>query len=271
MSAPRTVGAAAALGLLLVGPWAVTGCSDDVGPGANAEGPDAETNHAGSDAGDSDTDDLDADTGDFDSGDLDADMDTGDSDSGDLDAGGSDTDASNGDDPPSGLSEPCENGPGWTVFRFYYDDLSTSANIEVWDASCTYSLASGSACNVREVSSGFGDVPTTSDGYPIVDTSGNFVRIRYSVDDLDFQSAEVHLRARSYSTSLSTDFRLWSPLYGDTTGGPVSQSFGYDWYSADWTDYLSPSDDPDLTAIELYAASGGSSEIAVRSMELCVE
>lgn len=265
-----------------------TGVADDADGDAGAEldadsGPgfDAETDtglDAGADTGSDAGADTGADTGpdagtdtDLDAG-SDAESDTG-TDAG-TDAGDAGVDAetdAGGETPPAGLSEPCAQGEGWTVWRFSYSDWSTSAQIEVWDASCDYSLAPGSSCNVREVTSGFGDISRTSDGYPIVTTSSDYIRIRYSVEGLQFDAAEVHLQGRSYSTSASTDFRLWSPIYGDAEGGPVSQSFEYEWHSLDWSDYLHPTDDPGLTAIETYAAQGGSSQLAVQSMELCVK
>ena len=50
----------------------------------------------------------------------------------------------------------------------------------------------------------------------------------------------------------------------------TDNDFTYDWYAADWSASLSPSDDPLLTAIELNA-SGGSGQLALREVELCLE
>lgn len=264
---------------------ACSGCSDDIDLNADDAGEhqdvsaddrsaddasdgddttDTDDSDAGEDGDTSDEPDADAgsDTGD----DLDAgdDPDSGAPDSGDADAG--DTGAS----PPAGLSEPCENGDGWTLFRFHYELNPGSPTIEVWDADCTYSVGD-QTCQIQQVTSGFGDMPTTSDGYPIVNTSSNFIRIRFSVEALTFTSVSAHVRARSYSSSSSTDMRLVTQLHGDVTAGPVSQAFSYDWYDIDFTDYLHPDDDPGLTAIDVLAAQGGSSEMAVRAMEVCVE
>ena len=168
----------------------------------------------------------------------------------------------------TGLSTPCQNGSGWTLFRFHYDSGSTSARIDVWDASCSYSFAN-QACNVQEVTRGFNDFPTTSDGYPIVDSS-EYIRVRFSASGLNFSEATVHIQGRSYSSISPTDALVESPLYGSKTVGPIDQDFTYDWYALDWTGYLYPSDDPNLTAIQIYA-DGGSSELAVQSVELCVQ
>lgn len=254
---------------------------DDAGDGGASDGGDAGGGGDAGDSGDSgdsgnasdasDVSDASSDGGVDDAGDAsdaaDAASDA-EADGGATDGGG---DASGDDDagsPPLGLSEPCQNGSGWTVFRFHYDNNSTSAGIDVWDASCSYSFASNSACNVREVTTGFGDIDRTSDGYPLVTSSSDYIRVRYSVEDLSFSQAEVHLQGRSYSTSASTDFVVWSPLYGQRSGGPVDNDFVYDWYSLDWTGYVDPSDDPDLTAVEIYADTG---ELAVQAFELCVE
>ena len=42
------------------------------------------------------------------------------------------------------------------------------------------------------------------------------------------------------------------------------------WYGIDWSNHLSPTDDPNLTAIQLYAYQGSNS-LAVKAVELCVE
>jgi hypothetical protein len=172
------------------------------------------------------------------------------------------------DGPPNttGLSVPCQNGPGWTLFRFHYGGGNKSAQIDVWDASCSYSFAPNSACNVREVYPGFGSVSYTSQGYPIFTTT-QYLRVRFSAAGLSFSKAKVYLQARSYATSSSTNFRVWSPLYGQQIGGPVDNDWVYDWYGVDWTGYLYPSDKPSLTAIQVYAQSG---KLAVKAVELCV-
>ncbi len=169
----------------------------------------------------------------------------------------------------TGLTVPCSNGTGYSMFKFHYDNGSTSARIDVWDASCSYSFAPNSACNVREVYPGFGDVSRTSDGYPIA-TSTHYIRVRFSAAGLNFNTATLYVQARSYATGASTSIRAWSPIYGDVLGGPVDNDFVYDWYPMDWTALLSPSDQPSLTAVQIYAHQGSSS-LAVKAVELCVE
>lgn len=167
----------------------------------------------------------------------------------------------------TGLTEPCQNGAGYAMFRFHYSNNSTSAQLDVWDATCAYSFAPNSACNVYEICPGFCDPPVTSEGYPIFNTS-NYLRVRFSANGLNFSQATLYVQARSYATSSSTSFRAWSPLYGDALGGPVDNDFVYDWYAVDWSNYLSPFDDPAYTAIQIYGANGS---LAVKAVELCVE
>jgi hypothetical protein len=170
---------------------------------------------------------------------------------------------------PTGLTVPCKQGPGWTLFRFHYGGGSPSPTIDVWDASCSYSLAPGSACNIYAVYPGFGSVSYTSQGYPILTTT-EYLRVRFSVSGLSFSKATVHLQARSYATSSSTSFRVWSPISGEAIGGPVDNDWTYDWYALDWSGHLTPSDPPSLTAIQIYAHQG-SGQLAVQSVELCVQ
>ena len=169
----------------------------------------------------------------------------------------------------TGLTVPCQSGPGYTLFRFHYGGSSQSPTIDVWSATCSYSYAPSSACNVYAVYPGFGSVSYTSEGYPILTTS-EYLRVRFSVAGLSFNSAAVYVAARSYSTSASTDFQVWSPIYGGLVTGPVDNDWIYDWYGLDWTGYLDPSDPPALTAIQIYADQG-SGELAVKAVELCVQ
>jgi cysteine-rich repeat protein len=169
----------------------------------------------------------------------------------------------------TGLTVPCSNGTGYSMFKFHYDNGSTSARIDVWDATCSYSFASNSACNVREVYPGFGDISRTSEGYPIA-TSTHYIRVRFSAAGLNFNAATLYVQGRSYATGSSTTIRAWSPLYGEQFGGPVDNDFVYDWYGLDWTGFLSPNDQPSLTAVQIYAYQG-SSNLAIKGVELCVE
>lgn len=187
-----------------------------------------------------------------------------------ADARSHDTGVDGGDTgptPPSGLSTRCSNGPGWTLFKFHWSQHSgSSPRIDVWDASCTYSYAPNSACNVRGVRSpNF----TSSSPKAILLTQSKYLRVRFSVQGINFSDADVYVQARSYSTTASTYFRVYSPLYGSRQGGLVDNDWVYDWYHVPWTGYLNPGDDPNLTAIEIYDKGGD--ELAVHAVELCIQ
>lgn len=155
------------------------------------------------------------------------------------------------------------NGRGRAIIRFDYASRGRqSANIALWDVSCSYAV--DRACDVVEV----GEPGYNSESTAVVLSGNDAVRARFDVTGLAFDKAWVHIQARSYATSSTADFDVWSPLYGAKTGGPVDQDFTYEWHTVDWTGYLSPSDDPDLTAIEISAASG---QLALRAVEICIE
>jgi hypothetical protein len=108
-------------------------------------------------------------------------------------------------------------------------------------------------------------------GYAVeLGTSYPYLRVRYDVSGLSFSSATLWVQARSYATSASTNIRAWSPIHGETAYGPVDVDFTYDWYGIDWSAYLTPSDPPALTAVQIYAYLGSGS-LAVHAAELCVE
>ncbi|MCZ7686001.1 MAG: hypothetical protein M5U28_47475 [Sandaracinaceae bacterium] len=182
-------------------------------------------------------------------------------DSGPPDAGPRDA----GPTPPPGLSTPCASGPGWTLFRFHYDG-STSPSIDVWDATCSYSYAPSSACNVVAV----GSTSLVMSGTALGLDGSDYIRVRFSVTGLSFTSAAVYVQARSYSTSASTNIRVWSPLYGERAMGPVDNDWVYDWYGMDWSDKLYPTDSRASRRSRSTRTSAPGS-LAVRAVELCVD
>lgn len=176
-------------------------------------------------------------------------------------------DAGSGGGAPPGLSEPCEAGPGWSLFRFHYDpNYGQNPDVEVWDATCSYSYAPQSACRIDAI----GSVGTAAGGYAIALGGSDYLRVRFSVSGLSFTQAAVYIKGRSLSTTASTQFEVWSPLYGSAYGGPVDNDFVYDWYGVDWSSYLDPSDDPALTAIQIYPYLGSGS-LGIAAVELCVQ
>lgn len=244
-----------------------TGTERDSGP-ADADA--VEATDGASDSSATDTDTAGADTAtDTDGADGSPPSDATDTDAGgdtrvpDASDAGSDADAS-----PPGLSVPCSNGSGWTVFKFHWSQNGgRSPSIDVWDASCRYSTAIGSTCRVSLLHN-----PDFNSRQPrAVTLSGSeAIRVRYDVSTLQFTDAAVHVQARSYATTSPTRFEVWSPIYGaKTSPGLVDQDFVYDWYTVPWGNYLSPSDDPNLTAIEI--SDLGGDELAVHAVELCVQ
>ena len=198
------------------------------------------------------------------SGDTTADANETGTDTGAADTGTADT----GPTPPQGLSTPCSNGSGWTLFKFHWShNGGSSPRVDVWDASCNYTFAPNSACNVRNIRSpGFNS--SRRQPKAILLTSREYIRVRFDVSTLNFSSADLYVQARSYSTSSSTKFNAWSPIYGGKDSPLVDNDWTYDWYHVPWTGYLKPSDDPDLTAIEI---SGTNGTVAVHAVELCVQ
>jgi len=165
---------------------------------------------------------------------------------------------------PPGLPDPCNRGQGHTLFEFHYTSgPRQSPVIDVWNATCSYSVAN-SSCQVQMIQ----QPSFNSSGDAVITTSAKKIRVRFAVDGLQFSNAWVHTNARSHSTTSSANLRLWSPLYGSKTSGPVDNDFQYDPHTTNWTGYLTPSDDPDLTAIDLYADSG---QVAIHAVEVCVD
>ena len=190
--------------------------------------------------------------------------DDGATDDGSTDDGAAGDGAAGDGGTPPGFTEPCANGQGWTLFRFHYDD-SYSARLDVWNPTCDYSLAPGSACNVYPVNT----QELVHDGYALLVNFSDYIRVRFNVNGLSFSQAAVYVQARSYATSSSTSIEVWSPLYGSAFGGPVDNDWTFDWYQIEWTGFLYPGDDPDLTAIQIYPYQGSNS-LAVHAVELCV-
>ena len=146
---------------------------------------------------------------------------------------------------------------------------SHSADIDVWEASCDYSIAPNRACSALPICRGaIGcEVGVTDGGAALALDGGNeYLQIRFDVTGLFFQRVTVYMEARGMGGN--TDFEAWSPLYGGLVFGPVSVGFDYERGSFDWTDYLNPGDDPNLTALRITPVNGS---LALHSLELCLE
>lgn len=172
--------------------------------------------------------------------------------------------------PPVGITDvPCQNGPGSTLFRMHWFGGSHSADIDVWEAACDYSIAPNSACSALPICrGGIGcEVGVTDGGDALALEGGNqYLQIRFDVTGLFFERVTVYMEARGMNGP--TDFEAWSPLYGGLVLGPVSSGFEYQAGQFDWTGFLNPGDDPDLTALRITPVNGS---LALHALELCLE
>jgi hypothetical protein len=183
-----------------------------------------------------------------------------------FDAAGGGLDAAYADFASSGLGDlgsmgGCTHGPGFVAWRFHYGPSGTNAILDVynlpdstgWEAVPVYTTSLVDSSSALEIA------------------SSNYILIRYSVVGLTtINSATVSVLARSYSTSTSGSFNAWSPLYRDDATAPDAISvYPYAWTSVDFTGHVKVGDSPGLTGIRLYAGPG-SSDLAIRAVELCI-
>jgi hypothetical protein len=128
--------------------------------------------------------------------------------------------------PPVGVTARAlpQSGPGSTLFRMHWFGGSHSADIDVWEAACDYSIAPNSACSALPICrGGIGcEVGVTDGGDALALEGGNqYLQIRFDVTGLFFERVTVYMEARGMNGP--TDFEAWSPLYGPLVLGPVSE------------------------------------------------
>ncbi len=161
---------------------------------------------------------------------------------------------------------PCDLwGEGWVLWSFHYDAGSRSPRVDVWDATCDYGFQN-QACSIFDICRGaIGcQVPRLNDGAVHLSANTYYLQIRFAVQGLAFQQAALFVEARA--TRGGGSFEATQPGLGG--GFAVDQVAGdYRWYGMDWSDLLSPGDDPGLTAVRIAPAN---SAIAVRAAALCV-
>jgi hypothetical protein len=160
-------------------------------------------------------------------------------------------------------STPCEEGDGYALWRLAWDANGGGyADVEAWDNGCTYSLAD-QACRLS------GEPHDYADFGPGIefDSSTDYFRVRFSVQGLSFSTATLYISAHADGSGIPNGI-LESPIYGSTALVPTVPISQHRTYAVDWSNFLSPTDDPDLTAVTLSSMPIG---LAVSKMELCVE
>ncbi len=205
------------------------------------------------------------DTGAMDSGRPDTGaMDTGRPDTGRPDTGRPDTGRPDTGRPDTGsASVPCAGGPGRVLWRITWPERRAGyATVEEWEAACEYSLAD-MACSLSGEPH---DYARWGPGV-VFDTSRDYFRVRFSVEGMSFSSATLYMSAHADGSGLPLA-QLETPLHGNLEFAlevPISR---HRTYAIDWSDYLTPSDRPALTAVTVRSRPTG---LAVSELELCVD
>ncbi|MCB9550172.1 MAG: hypothetical protein H6706_30625 [Myxococcales bacterium] len=160
----------------------------------------------------------------------------------------------------------CALGPGFTLFAVHWSGGSSSARVDHWDASCEYSIRINDACGAF---ARCGDAIANC-GVAVVDQGQGLLLdgiddllFRFNVQGQRFRGATLYFQARG--TRGQAQLEIWSPLYGGLVG-PIG-GIDYEWYELDWSDFLSPGDDPGLTGVRFDAVQG---QVAVHAVELCI-
>lgn len=158
---------------------------------------------------------------------------------------------------------PCSAGDGYALWRLAWPPNAAGyATVEAWDNGCAYSLAD-QACRLSGEPHDYADFGPGIE----LDSSTDFFRVRFSVQGLSFSSATLYISAHADGGGIPNGV-LESPLHGSTTLVPMVPISQHQDYAVDWTSFLSPLDEPSLTAVTLTSMPVG---LAVSKMELCVE
>jgi hypothetical protein len=160
------------------------------------------------------------------------------------------------------FTQACTNGPGWSLFRIHMQ--GTFVILDHWDAACAYSLAPDSTC----MAGAYGNISATPDDVAVILDGTDRLMIRYAATGLPIVGATLYVSAKAISTGSSAQLVTWSPIHGELRTDFILAGFTYPWYAVDWTDMVSPSDDPDLTAVVIQGGDGA--PLGVRAVELCV-
>lgn len=171
-------------------------------------------------------------------------------DAGLLDAGG-------------GITTACSFGDGQALWRLTFPPNAAGyATVEEWDNGCEYSLAD-QACSLS------GEPHSYANFGPgiLFNSSNDYFRVRFSVAGLSFTQATIYISAHADGSGIPNAV-LESPLYGSLSFAPSVPISTHRTYAVDWTSFLSPSDNPNLTAVTLRSNPTG---LAVSEIQLCVQ
>ncbi len=165
-------------------------------------------------------------------------------------------------DASSSVATPCTGGEGRALWRLTFPANSAGyATVEEWNNGCEYSLAN-QACSLSGEPHGYANF-----GHGILfNSSTDYFRVRFSVVGESFSQATLYLAAHADGGGIPNAV-LQSPLYGSLSFAPTVPISTHRTYVVDWSDFLAPTDDPNLTAVTLRSNPTG---LAVSEIELCV-
>ena len=250
---PAPVSLSLALVLVATGTW--VGCGAD--PSAVIDG-DGDAIDAGPKDADTSMDVVDGGSASGDAGIAVSDAGGGtlDAGGGTLDAGGGMLDGGSALDAGGGITTACSVGPGQALWRLSFpSNQGGYATVEEWDNGCEYSLAD-QACSLSGEPHSFANFGPGV----LFNSSTDYFRVRFS-------QATLYLTAHAEGSGIPHAV-LESPIYGSLSFAPTVPISTHRTYAVDWSDFLSPTDSPSLTAVTLRSMPVG---LAVSEIELCVE
>ncbi len=153
-------------------------------------------------------------------------------------------------------------GEGYALWRLSWSSNTGYATVDAWDNGCAYSLAD-QACSLS------GEPHDDANWGPgvVFNSSTDYFRVRFSAQGLSFSTATLYISAHAELSGIPNGL-LESPIYGSLMFAPTVPISQHRHYAVDWTNFLSPSDSPSLTAVRLRSIPTG---LAVSKLELCVE
>lgn len=166
-------------------------------------------------------------------------------------------------DAGGGITTACTLGDGQALWRLTFPPNAAGyATVEEWDNGCEYSLAD-QACSLS------GEPHSYANFGPgiLFNSSNDYFRVRFSVAGLSFTQATIYISAHADGSGIPNAV-LESPLYGSLSFAPSVPISTHRTYAVDWTSFLSPSDNPNLTAVTLRSNPTG---LAVSEIQLCVQ